>query len=143
MYLCPDTALRANKKEDIWVSSTNTWRKMKFTELIGFLLKAELEFQMFIVFYIFARIWCFLWGFLIAFKTNCVPETETFWWTCYRYNFTCFQNNYSKVTKIELKRRALFLEWSVQQPLLSDERTSGVSSYKLNFGIELLLLHKL
>ena len=40
------------------------------------------------------------------------------------------------------KKRTLFLESSIQQTLFRDERASGVSSYKLNFHVDLLLLHK-
>lgn len=41
---------------------------------------------------------------------------------------------------IEKEIRTLFLGRSVQQTLFRDERTSGVSSYKLNFDV-LLHLH--
>lgn len=37
----------------------------------------------------------------------------------------------------------LFLGSSAQQTLFRHERTSGVSSYELNFDVDLLLLHKL
>lgn len=41
------------------------------------------------------------------------------------------------------KERMLFLGSSAQQTLFRHERTSGVSSYELNFDVDLLLLHKL
>lgn len=44
---------------------------------------------------------------------------------------------------VEKERRTLFLESRVQQTLFRDERTHKVSSYKLNFDVNLLLLRKL
>lgn len=49
-------------------------------ELVGLSLKAEQEFQMFIIFYIFARICCYLRGVLNSFQPSCMKgATETFW----------------------------------------------------------------
>lgn len=64
MRPCPDVVPDA-KNEDIWVSSANTRRRVNFGELMGLLLKVEcpeIEFQMFIIFCVFARILCFFRG---------------------------------------------------------------------------------